>query len=143
MSSNIHSPLSRLRIIQHTDSPTKNIIKISKGRLPVDFFNDSQNQTTPFSSRNRHATKTGSWQRPSLELPKKIDRRQSATARDSREDKDTNLIMDVIETSRNIKRVLRKHSLELKRAEKHSNEREFQLPSILWKKSTFMPQTPQ
>lgn len=132
------APLSRLELLDGFPSPPKRTIKISNHKFPRDFFNP-KNQHKLHSStsivRNESDMPVTRQYTPQVELSKYEGvRRENVTPRDVRS-REEDLIMGVISSAREMKRVIRKHSIELKKENKPKREDlAVELPPLLIKR---------
>lgn len=119
-------PLSRLELLQSHpsySSPSKKI-KIQNNKFPVNFFLGKNTDkkmiaSTPIvrkQSRTHQELRNKNQNRVGLSIP----RRQMSTALQNK-DNDDELIMGVISTAREMRQMIRKHSLQAKRDKKSRN----------------------
>ena len=135
-------PLSKLDLIDEMPSPIKRKVKIYARKLPEDFF--LMRNSTPMK-RNDVQTQAYSRKIPVLErLSQTRDlnmRVGSLTARVREdEDKTMDLLRGVITTSRQMKKIIRKHSLQMKKQNQYQNQYNIidnyriELPPLMLKK---------
>jgi hypothetical protein len=133
--SDIRIPLSRIQPVDDISPNLKRSIIISHQKLPKDFFPQKFSLKREFSITNPR-TNLLSQKIPrnfsNIESNPETSRRESMTARENRVEKEEDLILGIISASKEIKRVIRKHSVELRRKE---NEMMELLPKFLHKKS--------
>jgi hypothetical protein len=116
-------------------SPIKKNIRIVNRRFPVNFFNVEESRKLYSSTSTNPSDLAPVPHQVPLQNYDSNRRRDSLTARDSmRLTQEEDLILGVISTTRKMKRVLRKHSLELKNSMNMKNNPEFELPPLTVRK---------
>ena len=108
-------PLSKIEIYEEMTGSPKRAIKISGQKLPHDFFNCGNGHypsTSLKRSETRNTPATSSF--PRKIFKEQISQRENIKTRNC-ESREEDLIMGVISSARQMRKVFRKHSVELKR----------------------------
>ena len=135
-------PLSRLELLQiHSAevSPIKRNIKITNQKFPPGFFPHEERLLASKMMVSRALPQTHHELRSSnLRIGNR--KREMSTAleyRDEKKDVDEELILGVISTARQMRRIIRKHSTELKKGGRERKASiELELPTIIKRGNT-------
>lgn len=119
------APISELPYFQDENSPQKNI-KISNNRLPADFFGK-------IKMRSCNSSAKGSGRRQFSKQLNRIPLKISTTSRQNKTSiemrhHDEDLILGVLTSTKQIKKVFRRHSIEIKKEKKL---KQYQIDSLL------------
>ena len=103
-------PLSKLQIIEEQSSPLQRKAKIYSRKLPQDFFSQRNISNGPLTRNNVHTQ--GLPRRTSnIERGNISPRKGALTARLDADDEAMSLLRGVIATSREMRKMIRRHSL--------------------------------